>query len=76
MNRFWRVASGLSVFLMAAFAIVSLVLNLTFGEPPLVGGSAILGIFYRVVAPMAACIIIFFSFAGSYLLLKGPTASK
>jgi multisubunit Na+/H+ antiporter MnhB subunit len=70
MNRFWHLASGLAVFLMAASASVSLVLNLALGERPL------LGIVYRVLLPAVTCIVIFLSFAGSYLLLKDARKSK
>jgi hypothetical protein len=64
MNRLWRLVSGLAVCLMAAFATASLVLNLSLGERPLPGFT------YRVLLPIVACLIIFLSFAGSYLLLR------
>ena len=70
MTRFWRLASGLAVFVMALFASVSLVLNLSLGERPLPG------IVYRELLPIVACVVIFFSFAGSYLLLKDAINSK
>jgi hypothetical protein len=70
MNRFWRLASGLSVLLLAFFASSSLVLNLTFGERPLPG------FLYRVLLPIIVSIVLFLSFAGSYLLLNDARHSK
>jgi hypothetical protein len=70
MNRFWRVASGLAVFLVTLFFGTSLVLNLFLGERPLPG------FVNRVVLPIAACIFIFFSLVGSYLLLHEARKSK
>jgi hypothetical protein len=70
MNRAWRLASGLAVFLMAAFASVSFVLYLALGAPPLPG------IAYRLLLPVVTVVVIFLSFAGSYLLLKDARKSK
>ena len=56
--------------MMAAFASVSLVLNVALGERPLPG------LAYRVFLPVVTCIVIFLSFAGSYLLLKDARNSK
>jgi hypothetical protein len=62
MTRFWRLA-GLAVFLMTLFLTASLLLNLTLGEHPLPG------FIYHVLLPVVACVVIFLSFTGSYLLL-------
>ncbi len=70
MTRFWRLASGVAIFLMALFFSASLVLNLFLGERPLPG------LLYRVFLPFVACVIIFLSFAGSYLLLSDARKSK
>ena len=70
MIRWWRLATGLAVFLMALFASASFVLNLFLGERPLPG------FVYRVLLPIIACIVIFLSFAGSYLLLRDARNSK
>ena len=70
MTRFWRLASGLAVLLMALFFSASLVLNLFFGEHPLPG------IVNRVLLPIVASVVIFLSFAGSYLLLNDAKKSK
>ena len=68
--RSWRLASGLAVLLMALFFSASLVANLFIGEPPLPGFA------YRVFLPMAACIVLFLSFVGSYLWLNDARNSK
>ena len=69
--RSWRLASGLAVLLMALFFSASLVANLFIGgEPPLPGFA------YRVFLPIAACIVLFLSFVGSYLLLNDARNSK
>ncbi len=70
MTRFWRLVSGVAVLVLALFASVSLVLNLSLGERPMAG------IAYRVLLPSLACVVIFFSFAGSYLLLRDGRNSK
>ena len=70
MTRFWRLVSGLAVLVLALFASVSMVLNLTLGERPL------LSLAYRVLLLSLACVVIFFSFAGSYLLLRDARNSK
>jgi hypothetical protein len=69
MIRFWRLASGLAIILQSLFAGVSLVLNISLGEP-------MPSFAYRVVLPIVACIVILFSFVGSYLLLKDARNSK
>jgi hypothetical protein len=63
MTRVWRLASGLAVLLMALFFSASLVLNLP-------------GVVYRVLLPIVACVVLFFSFADSYLLLNDARKSK
>ncbi|MEY2413310.1 MAG: hypothetical protein QOD84_1916 [Acidobacteriaceae bacterium] len=70
MTRFWRPVSGLAVFVLALFASVSLVVNLTLGERSLEG------LAYRVLLPSLACVVIFFSFTGAYLLLRDARNSK
>ena len=70
MTRFWRLVSGLAIFLMALFDSASLVLNLSLGERSLPG------FVYRVLLPTLACIVILLSFAGSYLLLSDTSKSK
>jgi len=70
MTRFWRLACGLAVFLMALFFSASLLLNLTLGERPLPG------FIYRVLLPIGAGVVIFLSFTGSYLLLSDSRKPK
>jgi len=70
MSRLWRLASGLAVLLMALFFSASLVMNLLIGERPLPGFA------YRVLLPIAACVVIFLSCVGSYLLLNDARNSK
>jgi len=70
MTRFWRLASGLSVFLLALFLSMTLVFGLFLGEPPLPG------IANHVLLPFMVCVLIFFSFAGSYLLVRDALKSK
>jgi hypothetical protein len=70
MIRWWRLATGVAVFLIALFFSASLVLNLFLGERPLPG------FVYRVLLPIIAYIVIFLSFAGSYLLLRDARNSK
>jgi len=70
MSRFWRLASGLAVLLMALFFTASLVINLFIGERPLPGFA------YRVLLPIAACIVLFLSFVGSYFVLNDARNSK
>ena len=48
---------------MTLFLTASLLLNLTLGEHPLPG------FIYHVLLPVVACVVIFLSFTGSYLLL-------
>ncbi len=70
MTRIWRLASGLAIFLMALFFSASLVLNLFLGERSLPG------FLNRVLLPVVACVVIFLSFAGSYLLLSDARKPK
>jgi len=55
---------------MALFFSLSLVLSLTLGERPLPG------FIYHVLLPFAAWVVIFLSFAGSYLLISDARNSK
>ena len=70
MSRLWRLASGLAVLLMALFFSASLVMNLLIGERPLPGFA------YRVLLPIAACVVIVLSCVGSYILLNDTRHSK
>jgi hypothetical protein len=70
MTHLWRLASGLAVFLMALFFSASLILNLTLGDRPLPG------FIYHVLVPVVACVVLFLSFAGSYLLLSDARNSR
>jgi hypothetical protein len=63
MTRVWRLASGLAFLLMALFFSASLVLNLP-------------GVVYRVLLPIVAWVVLFLSFADSYLLLNDARKSK
>jgi hypothetical protein len=63
MGRLWRLASGIAVLLTALFFSTSLVLNVALRERPLPGFAN------NVLLPVLACVVLFFTFVGSYLLL-------
>jgi hypothetical protein len=70
MKRALRFTSGLAVFLMAALFSASAILNLTLGE------RALPGFANRVLLPVLAVIVLFFSFVGAYLLVRDAITSK
>jgi hypothetical protein len=68
MNRFLRVASGLSVLILTALFGWSLSVNLMYGDRPLAG--------YRGLLHVLAGVLLLCSLCGAYFLIRGATNSK
>ena len=69
MTRFWRLASGLAVFLRTLFLSVALVVDLSARK--YASGTA-----YFWLIETLAFVVILFSFAGSYFLSNDARNSK
>jgi hypothetical protein len=69
MIRFWRLASGLAVFLSTLFLSAALVVDLAarkfVADTP-----------YFLLIDMLAIVVVIFSFAGSYFLINDARNSK